>query len=133
MDDIGEGIGGQGLGGTIGRAGGRMGEQNVDKRDKWGWAARNSSAMGMSSSRVSDVSSRQSRLLVNCWMVETSSLSERNESGDDCPEVLGRDSGCEVSCQVGLCEVEMLAVPGSMMPSGKLDLLLCLALGKGQV
>ena len=55
MDDIGEGIGGWGLGGTMGTGGwtgGGVGEWNVDRRDRWGWAARNSLAEGMSFLRV---------------------------------------------------------------------------------
>ena len=46
--------------------------------------------------------------------------------------VLGRDSGCEGSHQLRLFEVAMVAVCESMMPVGKLDLLLCLVLGKEQ-
>ena len=60
MDDMGEGIGRWGLGGTMGGAGGAVGgvdSGNADKRDKWGQAARNSLVVGRSSSRVSDMSS----------------------------------------------------------------------------
>ena len=47
--------------------------------------------------------------------------------------VLGRDSGCEGSCQLEVFEVEMVAVHEGMTPIGKLDLLLRLILDKGQV
>ena len=47
-------------------------------------------------------------------------------------EVLDGDSGCEVSHQLELLKVEMVAVCGSMTPVSKLDLLLHLVLGKGQ-
>ena len=47
--------------------------------------------------------------------------------------VLGGDSGWEGSCQLGLFEVEMVVVREGTTPVGKLDLLLCLVLGKGQV
>ena len=47
--------------------------------------------------------------------------------------VLGGDSGCEGSHQLELFEVEMVAVCKGMTSVGKLDLLLCLVLGKGQV
>ena len=40
----------------MGSSGSGMGEQNVDKRERWGQAARNSSAVGRSSSRVREVS-----------------------------------------------------------------------------
>ena len=46
--------------------------------------------------------------------------------------VLGNDSGWEGSCQPRLFEVEMVAVCEGMLPIAKLDLLLCLVLGKGQ-
>ena len=45
--------------------------------------------------------------------------------------VLGKDSGCEGSCQLGLFKVEMVAVYDGTILGGKLDLLLCLVLGKG--
>ena len=71
VDDIREGIGGQELGGMTGTSGwvggGGVEEWNVDRRDKWGWAARNSSAEEMLSSRVNEESSLQARLLVDCY------------------------------------------------------------------
>ena len=59
VDDIGEGIGGHGLGGMTGGGGGGggVGEWKADRRDRWGQAARNSSVVGMSSLRVKEVSS----------------------------------------------------------------------------
>ena len=69
-DDIGERIGGQGLGGMMGIggwAGGGVGEQNVDRRDRWRQVARNSSAEGMLSSRVNEESSFQTRIPVDCY------------------------------------------------------------------
>ena len=48
-------------------------------------------------------------------------------------EVLGEDSGYKGSCQLELFKVEMVMVCKGMMPVGKLDLLLHLVLGKGQV
>ena len=63
----------------------------------------------------------------------SSSSSDRKESDDDCSRgVLGRDSSCEGSRQLGLFEVEMLTVRKGMTPVGKLDLLLHLVLGKEQ-
>ena len=47
--------------------------------------------------------------------------------------VLGGDSGCEGSCQLELFKVEMVAVCDGTTLISKLDLLLCLVLGKGQV
>ena len=48
VDNIGVGMSGQGFGGTI-DGGVSIEELNVDKRDRWGWAARNSLAVGRSS------------------------------------------------------------------------------------
>ena len=45
--------------------------------------------------------------------------------------VLGGDSGCKGSYQLELFEVEMVTICESTMPVGKLNLLLCLVLGKG--
>ena len=53
-DNMGEGINGWGLGGTIGGVGGGVGEQKVDRRDRWGQVVRNSSVVGMSSSRFNE-------------------------------------------------------------------------------
>ena len=78
-----EGIGGQGLGGMMGGAGGGVGEWKADCSDKWGWVARNSSAVGMSFSRVNEVLSLQARVLVDCcWgtVVSSSSSSEGKKS-----------------------------------------------------
>ena len=53
-----------------------MGEQNKDVRERWERAARNSSAVGMSSSRVNEVTSFQARLPADlCWRTVVSSLS----------------------------------------------------------
>ena len=65
VDDIKKGIDGQGLGGTIGGAGGGVGEWKADRRERWGWVARNSSAVGILSSRVNKVSSLQARVLAD--------------------------------------------------------------------
>ena len=73
VDDIGKGIGGQGLGGTVG------------KRDRWGQAARNSSVVGTLSSRVNEESSLQTRVPADCcWgtVVSSSSSSEGKKSDD---------------------------------------------------
>ena len=48
-------------------------------------------------------------------------------------EVLGGELGYKVSCQLELFEVEMVVVHESMALVGKLDLLLYLVLGEGQV
>ena len=61
-----EGTGGQKLGGMIGGAGSGAEEWKVDRRDRWEWAARNSSAEEMLSLRVSKVSSLQARVLADC-------------------------------------------------------------------
>ena len=139
MDDIGVGIGGQGLGGMIGIGGwaGRgVGEQNADKRDRWRRVMRNSSAEGMSSSKVNEESSLQARISVDCcWetVVSSSSSSEGKKSDDGWfLRVLGGDSDCKGSHQLELFKKEMVAVCESTTLVGKLDLLLCLVLGKGQ-
>ena len=122
MDDMGEGIGGQGLGG------GR------DARSGCGWLIRNS---GMSSSRASEVLSVCARVLADsCWGTVVSSLSSsEGKKSDDgwFRGILGKESGWEGSCQLELFEVEMVAVCDGMTPIGKLDLLLHLVLDKGQV
>ena len=57
-DDIGVKIDRQGLGDMTGMGGWlSSGEGNRDLRDRWGCAARNSSVVGMLSSRVNEVSS----------------------------------------------------------------------------
>ena len=61
------------------------------------------------------------------------SLSEGKKSDDGWFfGVLGRDSGCESSHQLELFKEEMVAVCEGTMLVGKLDLLLCLVLGKEQ-
>ena len=68
VDDIRVEMGGCGLGGMIGGAGGGVREWNADKRERWGQAARNSSPVGRSSSRVNKVSSLQARVSADrCW------------------------------------------------------------------
>ena len=74
VDDIGVGIGRQRLGG--GRVGGGLGEWRVDRRKRWRWDVRNSSVVGMSSSRVNEVLNFQARLPADlCWRTVVSSLS----------------------------------------------------------
>ena len=91
----------------------------------------------MSSSKVSEVSSLQARLPADlCWgtVVSSSSLSERKKSDNGWfLGVLDGDSGCKGSHQLELFEVEMVAVHESSTPVDKLDLLLCVVLGKEQV
>ena len=138
VDNIGEGIGGQGLGGTTGMDGwtGGVGEQNADRRDKWGQVARNSSEVGMLSLSVNEESSLQARVPADyCWraVVSSSSSLEGKKSDDDWfLGVLGGDSGCEGSCQLELFKVEMVAVCEGTSLKTKLDLLLHLVLGKGK-
>ena len=135
MDNIGERIDGRGLGGTGGGAGGGGTDGGTaDGRDKWGWAARNSSPVGRLSSRVSKVSSLQARVPgLRARGGSSLSLSEGKKSdGSWFFRVLGGDSGCEGSRQLELFEVEMVAVHESMTLIAKLDLLLCLVLGRGQ-
>ena len=86
IDNMGERMGGCGLGGIMGDAEGGVGEWNMDKRDRWGWAARNSSPVGRSSSRVREVSSLQVRdLAESSWVTMGSSLSlsKRKKSDDE--------------------------------------------------
>ena len=61
VDNIGAGIDGQGLEGTIDGARGGVGEWNVDKEERWEWVARNSLTVRRLSSRVRNVSSLQVR------------------------------------------------------------------------
>ena len=95
---MGVGIGGRGLGGMTG-----MG----------GWV-RNSSAVGMLFSRVNKESNLQARVsVVCCWGTVVSSLSSsEGKKLDDgwFKGVLGKELGCEGSCQLELFEVEMVAV-----------------------
>ena len=65
-------------------------------------------------------------------VVSSSSSLEEKKSDGWFKEVLGSDSGWEGSRQLGLFEVEMVAVHEGMTPIGKLDLLLHLVLGKGR-
>ena len=136
-DGIREGIGRQGLGDMIGGVDGGVGEWKTDRRDRWRQVARNSLAVGMSSSRVNKESNLRSRVLADCYwgtVVSSLSSSEGKKSEDGWfKEVLGGDLGYEGSCQLVLFEVEMVAVYEGMMPVGKLDLLLHSVLGKRQV
>ena len=122
VDDIGERIGGQGLGDMMGGAGGGVGEK-TDRRDKWGWAVRNSSTVGMLFSRVNEVSSLQARVLADhCWRTVVSSSSSSEEKKSDNSwliEVLGRDSGYEGFHQLVLFKMEMVKVCEGTMLVGK--------------
>ena len=122
--------------GISGWAGGGVERGKLDRRDKWRWAARNSSAVGILSSSFNEVSSFQTRFPVDrCWrtVVSSSSLSEGKKSDDGWfLGVLGGDSGCEGSHQLELFKVEMVAVCEGTMPVGKLDLLLHLVLVGGK-
>ena len=90
----------------------------------------------MLSSRFNKISSLQARVLTDCcWGTVVSSLSSSEERKSDngwFMRVLGGDSDCESSCWLVLFEVEMVAVYDSIMLVDKLDLLLCLVMGKGQ-
>ena len=80
----------------------------------------------MSSLQARDPAESSWVMVGNC-----SSSSEGKKSVNDLfLRILGEDSGWEVSCQLQLFKVEMVAVHESMMPVGKLDLLLCLVLDK---
>ena len=127
-----------GMGGSLGGwVGGGVGVWKMDERSRWGWVASNSSAVRMLFVRVSEVSSFQVRLPADrCWETVVSSLSSsEGKKSDDgwFLKVLGGDSGCKGSCQLELFKVEMVVVHEGTTPSGKLDLLLCLVLGKEQV
>ena len=65
-------------------------------------------------------------------MVSSSSSSEGKKSDGWFEGVLGNDSDWEGFHQLRLFEVEMVMVCEGTMPINKLDLLLCLVLGKGQ-
>ena len=126
VDNIGEEIGGQELGGIIGTGGwmgGGVGEWKVDRRDKWRWVVRNSSAVGMLFLRVNEESSLQARVPADCcWGTVVSSLSSlEGKKSDDgwFLEVLHGDSDCEDSCQLELFKEEIVVVYESMMPVGK--------------
>ena len=84
---------------------------------------RNSSAVGMSCSRVNKESSLQARVPADCcWgtVVNSSSSSEGKKSDDGWfLGVLGGDSGCEGSRQLELFKEEMVAVCKSMVPVGQ--------------
>ena len=100
---MGEEIGGHGFEGTIGMGGrvggGGMGEQNVDKRDRWRQAVRNSSLVGMSSSRVREVLSFQAGDPGSRARGGSSSPSSEEKKSDDgwFFRVLDGDSGCKGS------------------------------------
>ena len=75
------------------------------------------------------------RVLVDCYwgiMVSSSSSSEKKKSDSLFKGVLGGDSNCKGSHQLELFKVEMVAVCDGTSPVDKLDLLLCLVLGKEQ-
>ena len=113
-----------------------VGEGNADSKDRWGQAARNSSAVEMSSSRFNEESSLQVRVPADCcWgtVVSSSSLSKGKKLDGWFRGVLDGDSGCEGSHQLELFKMEMVVVHEGTMPVSKLDLLLHLVLGKGQV
>ena len=84
---------------------------------------RNSSAVGMSSSRVNEVLSFQARIPADCcWrtVVSSSSSSEGKKSDDGWfLGVLGEDSGCEGSRQLELFKVKMVAVCEGTTPLGE--------------
>ena len=63
VDNMGTGIGGWGLGSTMGVGGEKRGKF---VRDRWGWAARNSSVVEMLFSMFNKLSSFQARLLAVC-------------------------------------------------------------------
>ena len=65
-------------------------------------------------------------------MASSSSSSEGKKSESWFRGVLGKDSGWEGSRQLEVFKEEMVAVQEGTTPSGKLDLLLRLVLGKGQ-
>ena len=121
----------------IGGAEGGVRKWTADKRERWRQAVRNSSPVGRSSSRVNEVSSLQARVSTDCcWGTVVSSLSSsegKKLNSGLFLRVLGRELGCKVSCQLELFEEEIVVVCESMAPVGKLDLLLCLVLGEGQV
>ena len=138
VDDIGEGIGGWELGGMMsmgGWTGGAVEEWNVDRRDRWGWVARNSSVEGMLSSSFNKELSLQARIPVDCcWgtVVSSSSSSEGKKSDDGWfLEVLGRDSDCEGSHQLELFKVEMVAVHESTTSVGQARSFVMLGPGQG--
>ena len=92
-----------------------------DKRDKWRWAARNSSAVGMLSSRVNKELSLQARVSADhCWgtMVSSLSLSEGKKSDGWFRGVLGGDLSCKGSHQLRLFKVEIVVVHEGTAPIG---------------
>ena len=140
VDNIGAGIGGQGFGGIMDDVGGmigsegEVGEWNVVKRERWRQSARNSSLVEMLSSRVREVSTLQARDPgLRTRRGSSSSLSEGKKSDDGWfLGALDRESGYKSSNQLELFNEEMVVVHEGTMPVGKLDLLLCLVLGKRQ-
>ena len=131
---MGEGIDRQGLRGIIGEVGSRVGGQNVVRRDRLGQAERNSSLVGRLSSNVNKVLSLHARDPGSRARGGSSlSLSEGKKSDEGWfLKVLGRELGYGGSHQLVLFKVEMVAVYKNTMPVDKLDLLLCLVLGKRQ-
>ena len=124
VDDMREGIGGQGLGDTMGwGTGGGIWGWNADNRERWGWAVRNSLAIRMLCSRVNKVFSLQARVLADCCcgtVVSSSSVLEgkKLDSGWFL-EILDGESGYKGSCQLELFEVETVVVCEGIMLVGK--------------
>ena len=103
-----------------GAGGGGVGEGNADSRDRWRQAARNSSPIGRSSSRVSEVLSFQARVPGSRARGGSSSSSSEGKKLDNdwFFGVLGGDSGCKVSCKLELLKVAMMAVCEGTSPVG---------------
>ena len=63
--------------------GGEVGEWKAERRDKWRWAARNSLAVGMSSSRVNkELNLWVSVLADHCYRTVVSSSSSCEKTSD---------------------------------------------------
>ena len=90
--------------GVGGWTGGGEKRGKLDKWGKWGWAVKNSSTVGILSSRVNEVSSFPERLPADCcWRTVVSSLSSlegKKSDGGWFLRVLDGDSGCEGSHQL---------------------------------
>ena len=117
VDDMGERIGKQGLGGMMGGVGwvgvvGGVYDGNVDRRDEWRRVVRNSLAFWRSPSRVSNVLSLQARVPGSRARDGSSSSSSEGKKSDEdwFFRVLDGDSDCESSHQLELFEVEMMVV-----------------------
>ena len=96
---------------------------------------RNSSAVGMSFSRVREVSSLQTRDSGSRARKRSSSSSSEGKKFDSgwFLEVLDGDSSCEGSRQLELFKVEIVAVHESTTPVGEARSFITLGPGKGQV